>query len=60
MSEPDYPQKVTEIAEVASKICTEWECDFIESIQGRNLDVLSDKQKAVIDRIYKKVCDSPY
>ena len=53
----DYRQKVEEIAEVANELCTEWEINFIESVQEWTGD-FTDKQKAVIDRIYEKACAS--
>ncbi len=50
-----------EICEVSDKVCNEWEIDFLDSIECRVLnDNLSDKQKAVLERIYDKVCRSPY
>ena len=42
---------------------TEWERNFLTSV-GEQLDnkrgPLSDKQMVILDRIYKKACDSPY
>jgi len=58
-SEPDYRQKIQEIEEVAHQVCTEWECGFIEEMIQWEGEYTS-KQKDVIDRIYRKVCDSPY
>ena len=57
MDNDDYRQKVEEIAEVANELCTEWEINFIESVQEWTGD-FTDKQKAVIDRIYEKACAS--
>ena len=51
-------QKIKEILEVYEKVCTEWECEFMESV--KNQKKFSEKQEAVINRIYVKVCESPY
>jgi len=53
---------IDEIREVMFKVCTQWECDFMESIakQVERGRVLSEKQKKIVDRIYEKVCESPY
>ena len=59
MSEPDHRQKVKECQEVAAKCCTQWECDFLDSMDEWEGD-FTEKQKAIIDRIYEKVCKSPY
>ena len=62
MAEKTPESKVKEIKEVAEKALTEWECDFIESIdqQIKNGRQLSPKQIAIIDKCYLKVCESPY
>ena len=54
--------KVEECLEVAPEVCTEWEIDFLESVEVQMEDgrSMSDKQEELIDRIYKKVCQSPY
>ena len=52
---PDYFTMISEILEVASKVLNEWECDFIENVSG--LRTFSPKQKAVIEKIYEKVCE---
>jgi len=59
MSEPDYRKKVAEAQEVATKVCTEWECNFLDNLDEWE-GVFTPKQKEVIDKIYKKVCESPY
>ena len=50
--------KVYEISEIASEICTEWECEFLESVQEQLLAKreLSDKQRKVLDKLYEKAC----
>lgn len=55
---PDHGTMISEIIEVASDACSEWECEFMESIQGRSR-ALTDKQAAVLERIYAKVCRGP-
>jgi hypothetical protein len=57
--EPTYSQKVKEAQEVAAKACTQWECDFLDSMDEWEGD-FTEKQKAIIDRIYNKVCESSY
>lgn len=54
----DHQTMVEEIAEVADEVLSEWEIGFIEDMTGKA--AFSEKQKAVIERIYGKVCDSPY
>lgn len=59
--EISYAQKVAEIDEVAEKICNDWEQDFLESMMEYGPgDSYTDKQKAVIDKLYEKACQSPY
>jgi len=55
-------QMYDEIIEVSDKICTEWEIDFLESIGPhlKHVGAISDKQRAVLERIYAKACRSPY
>ena len=55
----DYADKLNEIEEVANEVLNEWEIDFINSLLY-TVTPLTDKQKAKIDEIYKKVCKSPY
>lgn len=50
--------KVEKIAEVASDALNDWECGFIENMEGKTS--FTESQVAVIDKIYDKVCDSPY
>ncbi len=62
MADISHQRMLEEIMEVSDKICSPWEIDFLESIQrqvsqGRTL---SDKQAAVLERIYKKACESAY
>ena len=52
-------QMVDEIDEVAWDVCSEWEVNFIESVQQWQGDY-SPKQEEVIRRIYKKVCASDF
>ena len=54
--------KIEEVCEVADKICNEWECGFIENIkkQFEKSNSLSEKQTAILDRIYEKACKSQY
>ena len=62
MSEPDNRKKIDEIIEVKNECLTAWEIDFITSIdeQEKRKGFLSPKQGEILERIYKKVCDSPY
>ena len=55
-------QQLEEIMEVASDICNEWECNFLESVQEQlqNGRELSSKQLDTLERIYQKACNSPY
>lgn len=55
----DHREMVEEIEPVMDEICTEWECDFIGDMLDWDGD-FTEKQQAVIERIYKKACDSPY
>jgi len=57
VSEPSYRQKVKEIAEIAGEICTEWEIAFLDDMQTWTGDP-TEKQQAVIDRLYEKACAS--
>lgn len=57
----DYERMYDEIMEVSDEICSAWEIEFLESIEGRvRRGLLTDKQKAVLERIYDKACKSPY
>jgi len=50
------------LREGGAEVCTEWECDFLESVNeqmARRRD-MSPKQLDIIDRIYDKVCRSNY
>jgi hypothetical protein len=50
-----------EICEVSDEICSEWEIDFLDSIEPRVLrGDLSEKQIAVLERIYEKACKSRF
>jgi len=53
-----HQQMVSEIHEVASEVLNEWECGFIEDQVGKTW--FSPKQKAVIEKLYDKICESPY
>jgi len=59
---PDTRTKIEEINEIAEKICTEWEYEFMESIteQYEERGSLTEKQEDILNRIYKKACESPY
>lgn len=62
MAATDVGRKIEEIIEVASEICTEWEYEFMESIEEQHKEgrTLSPKQIAILDRIYEKACNSDY
>jgi len=49
---------VVEIAEVASEVLSEWECNFIEDMHGKTS--FTPKQVDKIQELYKKVCESPF
>ena len=53
---------IEEINEVAEDVCSEWEYSFMESIteQFEERGSLSEKQEEILERIYKKACDSDY
>ena len=58
----DWGKILKEITEVYEKVCTGWEIDFIDSVVrqynfGRDF---SAKQITVVEKIYKRVCDSKY
>ena len=57
---PDIKTMIEEILEVSDEICNEWEIDFMENISNQDPYVLSDAQVRVVERIYKKACNSPY
>jgi hypothetical protein len=50
---------LTEIAEVYEEVCSEWEINFVDSLLDWDGD-FTEKQKAVLEKIYDKVCESPY
>ena len=54
----DYATMIKEIEEVASDALNEWEIGFIENVSGRK--TCTDKQGAMIEKIYRKGCESPY
>lgn len=54
-----YKEKVEEITEIVEKICSEWEMEFLESMEEWKGEY-TEKQKAVIDRLYQRACESPY
>ena len=58
----DDDRMIAESLEVCAAICTEWECDFLTSIQERRADgrELTEKQRTILRNIYEKVCASPY
>ena len=51
-----------EIIEIADEICSEWECEFLESIREQlvNGRELSPKQKDILERLYEKACSSDH
>jgi hypothetical protein len=50
-----------EVMEVSDRICNEWEIDFLEGIARRaQQERLTEKQLAILERIYRKACESPY
>lgn len=63
MVDPSYAKKVVEIHEISDKICNDWEARFIQNMitwAAETDDDFTDKQKAVIDKLYEKACSSPY
>jgi hypothetical protein len=61
MSAKTHETMYQEIVEVSDKVCSVWEIDFLDSIEPRILrETLSDKQKAILERIYDKVCKSHF
>jgi len=58
----DLRTMIEEINEVAEDVCSEWEYSFMESIteQFEERGSLSEKQEEILERIYKKACDSDY
>ena len=59
MPDLDHHEMLKEISEVASKVCSAWECSYIQSMQEWK-GAFTTKQKKIIEEIYEKVCDSPY
>lgn len=59
---PDMRTIIEEINDIAEKICTEWEYDFMMSIteQFEERGSLTEKQEEIVRRIYKKAVESPY
>lgn len=55
---PDHRTMLTEIAEVYEEVCSEWEINFVDSLLDWDGD-FTEKQKAVLEKIYDKVCESP-
>ena len=63
MPELSNREKIEEIMEVADQVLSNWERDFCEDINRKSeyiLNSLTEKQQDVLDRIYKKVCNSPF
>lgn len=57
----DLRRKVQETSDVMDKICTDWECDFLNDMMKRQSHLpYSDKQAAIINKLYEKACNSPY
>jgi len=56
-----HPKMIDECLEVAVGVCSEWECEFLESInrQQDSRGSLTPKQITVLNGIYTKVCESP-
>ena len=59
---PDILTMLEEINEVAEDVCSEWEYEFMQSVteQYEERGSLSEKQEEILERIYKKACDSDY
>ncbi len=57
-STPDR-QKVDEVLEIAHLICNEWEIRFLQDMTEWT-GIFTEKQKAVIEKLYKRACESPY
>jgi len=51
-----------EIDEISERLdLSEWEMSFLEDIKTRAHDgTLSEKQAAVLEKIYRRACESPY
>ena len=63
MPELSNREKIEEIMEVADQVLSNWERDFCEDISRKSeyiLNSLTEKQQDVLDRIYQKVCNSPF
>jgi hypothetical protein len=58
VTEPTLQEKVKQIAEVIEEIGTEWECNFIESMQEWRGEY-TDSQEAIIEKLWEKACESP-
>lgn len=58
----DIRTMIEEINEIAEKICTPWEYEFVESIteQFEERGSLTEKQEDILHNLYKKACASPY
>lgn len=55
-------RKIQEIHDVRDKCLSEWECQFIGDIffQVQSGKRLSDKQETIVEKLWDKVCESPY
>jgi hypothetical protein len=61
MSDITNKKMIDEIKEVANDVLNGWEIDFIESVSEKDdVEKLTEKQQACLDKIYQKVCDSPF
>ena len=59
MAELSDKEKVMQIAEVICQIGTEWEVEFIENLQLWKGEY-TEKQKAIIEKLWKKACESEF
>lgn len=59
---PSNEIMVQEIIEVAEEALTEWEIDFMGSIESRISEgrELTEAQKKALNKIYDKVCAGPW
>lgn len=55
-------QKVKEIQEISYELLNDWEIGFMRNVERAVAagQQLSDKRQAVLDRLYKMACASPY
>ena len=59
----DVRDILEECQEVAARVCSQWECSFLDSLEKQLEDdsyELSPGQNDKLLEIYGKVCESPY